>query len=146
MLLSTLCLDVQKLHVQHHPDYFKMPSSPDFAVAFFDTLLAEDTTFIFIVEDNGEALGYVFCKSADRPENPFLFAYRYLVVDQISVRPNVQGKGVGRKLMQQVELTARELGIDEIHLSSWAFNTHAHGFFERMGYQKHLFKFWKNVD
>jgi GNAT superfamily N-acetyltransferase len=82
----------------------------------------------------------------ERDENPFLFARRYLLIDQISVRPEAQGQGVGKALMQQVEVVARELKISRIELGSWDFNTSAHGFFERIGYEKRYFEFWKSID
>ena len=146
LLLSTLCMNVQQLHTQNHPDLFKMPQSPDFAVPFFEEMLLDDTKYIYIAEENGQALGYIFFKVVERDENPFLFARRYLLIDQISVRPKAQGQGVGKTLMQQVEVVASELGIPHIELGSWGFNTNAQGFFKKMGYSKRYFEFWKTVD
>ena len=145
-LLSSLCMDVQNLHAQNRPDDFKMPQSPEFAVPFFDKLLADEAMFIFIVEEKGDALGYVFFKMVDKPENPFLFARHYVLIDQISVRPEAQGKGVGKMLMNQVDKIAQDLGVKNVHLGSWDFNTNAHGFFEKAGYHKRYFEFWKKVD
>jgi len=146
LMLSTLCMDVQKLHVQNHPDLFKIPQSSDFAVRFFETLLQEDAIHIYIAEEKKQPLGYIFFKIVERKENPFLFARRYLLIDQISVRPEAQGQGVGKALIQQVEVVARELEIPRIELGSWDFNTSAHGFFERIGYKKRYFEFWKIIE
>ncbi|HKI54930.1 MAG TPA: GNAT family N-acetyltransferase [Anaerolineales bacterium] len=146
LLLSTLCMDVQQLHAQSHPSIFKTPQSPDFAFSFFEKMLQDDTMYIYIAEENGQALGYIFFKVVERDENPFLFARHYLLIDQISVRPEAQGQGVGKALIQQVEVVACELGISSIHLGSWDFNTSAHGFFERMGYEQRYFEFWKMLE
>jgi len=146
LLLSTLCMDVQKLHAQNHTALFKEPPSPDFAVPFFEKMFLDDTKYIYIAEENEQALGYIFFKVVERNENPFLFSRRYLLIDQISVRPEAQGQGVGKVLMQQVEVVARELGVPLVELGSWDFNTNAHGFFERMGYEKRYFEFWKTMD
>ena len=145
-ILSSLCMDVQQLHVQNHPDLFKTPQSSDFAVLFFENMLQEDTTYIYIVEEDGQALGYIFFKVVERNENPFLFARRYLLIDQISVRPKAQRQGVGKALIEQVEVVARDLRIPRIELGSWDFNTNAHDFFERIGYEKRYFEFWKVVN
>lgn len=144
-LLSSLCVDVQRLHAEHHPDFFKMPRNDNFAVDFFDGVLADPTTSIFIAEEKEEALGYIFCKLIDRPENPFTFAVRYLHVDQISVRPVAQGKGVGAMLIQRAIALALELNLQRIQLDSWGFNTEAHAFFEKMGFEKFNHRFWKNL-
>lgn len=146
LLLSTLCMDVQKLHAQKHPTLFKYPLSSDFAVPFFEQMFPDDTKYIYIAEENEQALGYVFFKVMERDENPFLFARRYLLIDQISVRPEAQGRGVGKALIQQVEVVAHELGVPLVELGSWDFNTSAHGFFEKKGYGKRYFEFWKVLD
>ena len=142
-ILSRLTMDVQRLHAEHHPDIFKMPEREEFAVTFFEKMLSDPTVTIFIVEDHGKEVGCIVCKLIDRPENPFTFPARTLLIDQISVRPEAQGRGAGRALMEQAELLARELNAARIHLDSWEFNLGAHAFFERMGYQKFNFRFWK---
>ena len=145
LLLSSLCVDVQNLHAEHYPDLFKMPKSDDFAVPYFDEILADPATIIFIAEEDGQALGYILCKLIERQENPFKFAMRYLDIDQISVRPAAHGNGVGAVLMKQAEIVAGDLNIQRIQLNSWGFNTHAHIFFEKMGFEKFNHHFWKNL-
>ncbi len=145
LLLSSLCVDVQSLHAKYHPEIFKSPESNDFAVSFFDELLAEPTTNIFVAEENGQALGYVLCKRIEREENSFTFAVRYLHIDQISVRPVAQGKGVGTKLIKRAIVLALELNLQRIQLDSWGFNTGAHAFFEKMGFEKFNYRFWRKL-
>jgi len=145
LLLSSLCMDVQRLHAEHHPDIFKMPQSHDFAAAFFEELLADPTVTIFIAEEAGESVGYVLCKLIERPENPFTFAARTLLVDQISVNPAARGRGVGAALMRQAELLAKELVVQRIQLHSWDFNINAHAFFEKLGFQKFGFRFGRQL-
>ena len=144
-LLSTLCLDVQRLHAEHHADIFKMPVHEDFAKAFFDELLTDETTSIFIAEIEQEALGYVVCKLTERQESPFTYARRFLMIDQIGVRPAARGWGVGAALIQRAEELAKELGVQRIQLDSWDFNSRAHQFFERVGFRRFIFRFWREV-
>ncbi len=143
LLLSSLCKDVQMLHAEHHPDIFKLPQQNDFAASFFDGLLADSTISIFLADEDGQALGYIVCKLIDRPENVFTFPMRYLLVDQISVRPMARGKGVGAALIERAIDLAKELGLKRIQLDSWGFNTGAHAFFEKQGFEKFNHRFWK---
>jgi ribosomal protein S18 acetylase RimI-like enzyme len=136
-------MDVQRLHAQYHPDIFKMPEKADFAASFFEEMLVDPTVRIFIAEEGGEAVGYILCKLVQRPENPFTFPMRYLLIDQISVRPSARGSGVGAALIQQAERLAGEWDVQRIQLHSWDFNRQAHGFFERLGFQKFSFRFWR---
>jgi ribosomal protein S18 acetylase RimI-like enzyme len=143
--LSSLSMDVQCLHAEHHPDIFQMPQSEDFAISFFEEMLADPIVRIFIAEEGEEPVGYILCKLIERPANPFTFPVRSLHVDQISVRPAARRQGVGQALMQQVERLAKEWGVERIQLDSWDFNIHAHAFFERSGFQKFNFRFWKQL-
>ena len=143
--LSSLSLDVQRLHAEHHPGIFKMPASEDFALPYFEAMLADPAVRIFIAEDEGKAVGCIVCKLMERPDNPFTYAARTLLVDQISVRPEARGKGVGRELMNRAEMLGRALNAARIDLNSWDFNLDAHAFFERMGYEKFNFRFWKHL-
>src|SRR6266545_2726059 len=141
LLLSLLCMDVQRLHAENHPDIFKMPQNDDFALSFFEEVLANPMTKIFIAEENGDAIGYIFCQLIERPETSFAYARRFLHIDHISIRPNLQGHGAGTALMNQVEKLAKELSASKIQLDSWDFNTSAHSFFENLGFQKFNYRF-----
>ena len=145
LILSTLCRDVQSLHAKCHPRVFIMPQSDDFAVSFFDEMLVSSDVMIFIAEEGARAVGYVFCRLIDQPGNVFISPNRFLLIDQISVSPDAQGKGVGTALMLRVDVLAGEWGVSKVQLHSWDFNTDAHAFFEKSGYQKFMYRFWKNL-
>ena len=144
-LLSSLCMDVQRLHAEHHPRIFKMPQDADFAADFFDEMLADPLVTIYLVEEDAQALGYIFCKLIEREESPFTYSNRFLHIDQISVRPDAQGRGAGTALMAQVEQLARELSLSRIQLDSWNCNARAHGFFEALGFEKFHYRFWRDL-
>ena len=145
LLLSSLCREVQRLHAQHHPDIFKAPQDDAFAISFFEETLADPKARIFIAEEDGRAVGYIFFKLVERPENPFTFAARVLHIDQISVSPTAQGQGIGRALMQQAEISATKWDAERIQLDSWDFNVAAHGFFEHLEFEKFHFRFWRKL-
>jgi GNAT superfamily N-acetyltransferase len=136
-------MDVQNLHAEHHPEIFKVAQSKNFAVAFFEEMLADPLVRAFIAEENGDAVGYLFCKLIEREENPFTFAMRVLHIDQIGVRPAAHGQGIGRALVQQAVRLAKEWDVQRIQLDSWDFNLNAHRFFEHVGFQKFMFRFWR---
>ena len=144
-LLSSLCVDVQRLHAEQHPRIFKTPQSVDFASDFFDEMLADPAATIYIAEEDAQALGYIFCNLIEREETPFTYPNRFLHIDQISVRPDAQGGGAGTALMDQIEKLARELGASKIQLDSWNFNTKAHAFFEALGFEKFNYRFWRDL-
>ena len=142
LLLSYLCLNVQRLHAERHPEIFKIPHSDDFAVTFFDEVLVDPAARIFIAEEDGRALGYIFCKLYERPASVFNYVSRFLQIEHISVQPEAQRQGVGTALINRAEELAREINVTRIQLSSWNFNTKAHTFFERHGFAKFEHRFW----
>ena len=144
-LLSSLTREVQSLHAQNHAEIFKLPETDDFAVSFFLEMLADPAVHIFIAEEDGNAVGNIVCKLVERLDNPFTFAAKILHIDQISVRSEMHGRGIGAALLKHAELLARELKAERIVLDSWDFNFGAHAFFERMGFQKFNFRFWKHL-
>lgn len=141
-LLSRLNMHVQQLHADAYPTLFKTPTE-GFAVGFFEMFLADPAVHIFIVEEDGTAAGYVVCKVVHRDESPFTFVRDYVLIDQISVEPEMQGRGAGSALMGRVDALAQDLGVQQILLDSWIFNTHAHRFFERHGYAVFNLRMWK---
>jgi len=145
LLLSSSCVDVQRLHAEKYPDIFKMPQSDDFAVSFFEEMLANPMSGIFIAEENGDAIGYITYQVIDRPETPFAHARRFLQIDQISVRPTAQGQGIGKALIERAVSLGKELKVPKIQLDSWGFNTGAHAFFEKMWFEKFNHRFWRSL-
>jgi len=144
-LLSSLTREVQSLHAQNHAEIFKLPETDDFAVSFFLEMLADPAVHIFIAEEDGNAVGNIVCKLVERLDNPFTFAAKILHIDQIAVRSEMHGRGIGAANLKHAELLARELKAERIVLDSWDFNFGAHAFFERMGFQKFNFRFWKHL-
>ncbi|MEM9776167.1 MAG: GNAT family N-acetyltransferase, partial [Chloroflexota bacterium] len=133
-------------HADHHPRLFKYPVDQAAMTDFFQEQLAADHSAIFIAWDGDAPVGYIWCIFQDLPENTFFYARKRVAVDQISVNPEYRGKGVGEQLMLMAEAFARERGVIELDLTTWAFNTQAHSFFERMGYAKYRQSMWKMLD
>jgi GNAT superfamily N-acetyltransferase len=71
---------------------------------------------------------------------------RYLLLEHISVRPAAQKQGVGAALIKRVITLGKELNVPKIQLDSWGFNTEAHAFFEKMGFEKFSHRFWRNLE
>jgi len=142
--LSKMNVHVQRMHADAYPAMFKQPERDDFAVKFFDSLLNDPQIVIYLAEDE-VPLGYVVLRVVRRDENPFMHAWNYIYIDQISVQPEHQGKGIGKALMARSEQAAREEGLDFIGLDSWEFNTEAHEFFYSQGYQVYNLRMWKRL-
>jgi GNAT superfamily N-acetyltransferase len=64
-------------------------------------------------------------------------AVNHLLIENIAVRPDQQGKGLGDKLLHHAEGLARSLGFDETQLYTNAAFASNVSFYSRRGYQEY---------
>jgi N-acetylglutamate synthase-like GNAT family acetyltransferase len=77
-------------------------------------------------EENGQLLGLI----------EVIPAAAHLLIENIAVRPDQQGRGIGCKLLLHAEGLARSLGLTEIQLyTNGAFASNL-SFYSRRGYQE----------
>jgi ribosomal protein S18 acetylase RimI-like enzyme len=133
-LISRLIKPVHDIHVASRPDFFKPYALTDELIAHTRERLLDPSNTFLVAEVDGEAVGYVFVQVIERDENPYTYAMRYLLVDQISVNPDQRSKGYGEALMQAVFDRAKSLGLPRVVLGVWAFNDRAIAFYERLGF------------
>ncbi|MEP6987972.1 MAG: GNAT family N-acetyltransferase, partial [Chloroflexota bacterium] len=116
---------------------FKQPNNfAEIAADFQSRILADEDGFVFILEAEQQAVGYIYAKVVNRPENPYTYAQKWMVVDQISVKPAYQNKGYGQKLMQAVRAEAVAQGIHRVLLDTYEFNANAQQFYVKMGFER----------
>jgi len=64
-----------------------------------------------------------------------------VVVEDVVVKSDFQGQGIGRKMMACAADTARQLGGQKLMLSSGKARTRAHSFYTHLGYKKDGYRF-----
>ncbi|MCA9921676.1 MAG: GNAT family N-acetyltransferase [Anaerolineales bacterium] len=140
--LSALNVDVQRIHANALPHIFKQPESANFALEVMTERLSEPSNHFFIAQIDGEAVGYIFARVVERPENPFMFAWTYIYIDQISVKPMHQKRGIGKLLIDEVLVLANAKGIETVALDTWTFNNQALSFFKKQGFVPFNERLW----
>jgi ribosomal protein S18 acetylase RimI-like enzyme len=125
--------DVQRLHANALPQLFKQPIVDGATVADFENKICAENQFIWLALDLNVAAGYVFAQVLEQPETQRQFEHRLVYVHHISVRPEYQGRGIGRALLNAVKNRAVEIGIHRMALDVWRFNEDARQFFRDYG-------------
>lgn len=133
-LIGRLVKPVHDIHVEASPDFFKPYALTAELIDDFHERLLDESIYCFIGEVDGEAVGYILAQVIERAENPYTYAMRTLLVDQISVNPEQRSHGYGEMLMRAVFELAKSLGIQRVILDVWAFNERAIAFYERQGF------------
>jgi GNAT superfamily N-acetyltransferase len=93
---------------------------------------------VFLAEVDNEAVGTFALLVM---ENMAHMGTPSAVVEDVGVLPGLQGKGIGKKMMEYALQYAREKGCYKMSLSSNLRREHAHRFYESLGFKKHGFSF-----
>lgn len=134
-VLNALNQEVQALHYKIFPKKFKPSSIADMSEIFKKFLEDENSTSLIAYSEDNEPIGYILFEDKKYKESGFTFAYRSLYIHHISLNKEFQGKGIGKKLMQEVIDRARELNIDCVELDVWSQNIKAKEFFKNLGFK-----------
>jgi ribosomal protein S18 acetylase RimI-like enzyme len=85
---------------------------------------------LLVAEVDGEVVGLIEASMRRDTDAGFVGAY----VDQVSVAAAWRGRGVGTRLMDEVERWAIDKGAMNIALDTHTFNTGARRLYERLGF------------
>jgi GNAT superfamily N-acetyltransferase len=107
-----------------------------------DLLIEPGTEAYVAVEEVGTPLGLV----AIHPDADYFTGHPRAYVDILVVAPEVEGRGVGRALMEHAEAWARAHRCREVVLDVFAGNEAARAFYERCGYRPDHIRMAKQVD
>ncbi len=102
----------------------KMQTYPDYVLYLAETEAGVVGTFALLLMDN---LGHFGTPSG--------------VVEDVAVRPDQQGQGIGKRMMEFALERCREKGCYKLTLSSNLRRAEAHRFYESLGFRKHGFSF-----
>jgi ribosomal protein S18 acetylase RimI-like enzyme len=80
-----------------------------------------------IAEDDGRAVGFVFCVLGERGR-------KTAHVTDIYLRPEARSQGIGRALLAELIEPAREAGLAHLSLEVLVDNTEARRLYERLGF------------
>ncbi len=94
--------------------------------ASFKDELEKDYAFYFVYEDNGEIIGYagIWC----------IFETAELI--RIGVLPEYQGKGIGARLMAEIEIAAKSKACERMMLEVRRGNKTARRLYEKNGFSE----------
>lgn len=134
-VLARLNQPVQTLHANAQPEVFKPAAFTPELVSHYEALLARDDVVIFLAEADGEPAGHAVAVIIERPETPFTYAFRYLQIDELTVAPTLQRRGIGTALVAEALALARTNEIRFVRLDVYAFNETALAFYARQGFR-----------
>ena len=130
--INDLLCQVLMVHHNGRPDIFKA-GSKKYTNDERREIIGDDNRPIFVAEDNGEILGYAFCKLTCHENSNILTNIKTIHIDDLCVDENSRGMHIGSALYEYVVAFARECGCYNLTLNVWACNESARRFYERLG-------------
>ena len=113
-------------HQNGRPDIFLNLSDEELKkdlINVFDRL----STIVYV--ENGKVVGYLSYVIKKHHT-------RKLDVDQLVIKEEFRGMGIGKKLMEEIKKIAQEKDCDRIELNCWMFNESAIAMYEHIGFEK----------
>lgn len=104
--------------------------------------LADDRVGYFIAESSGETVGMVGC----HVQLLLHHAAPIAEIQEMYVRPGLRSQRIGQRLLEAVELFARQRGAEQLEVASNQARTDAHRFYEREGFHKTHYKLVRKVE
>ena len=132
--LTALNQDIQDWHASHFPHEFK-PFDPVSMDSAFRNILDQKDSFAFVAKLDNIPIGYILCFIKIRSENAFQYKKSIMLIDQIMVKSEYRNKGIGKKLIAEVEKLAKQLHISDLQLDFWEANKLASHFFTNSGFK-----------
>jgi ribosomal protein S18 acetylase RimI-like enzyme len=138
--LVALHEEVHDIHLTARPDQFRTPDKSALEKRFRELLAAPDTK-VWVAEVDGNVVGYAVQLFRQRPEHTVVRELRWCEIDMIGVFAAQRNQGIGKALIQTIVDDARAAGIEQVELTSWAFNADAHRAFEKSGFVPKIIRF-----
>jgi ribosomal protein S18 acetylase RimI-like enzyme len=98
--------DVQQLHAELEPFFFKANFDNEEVAAFFAAKLALSENHIRLADSGDGPNGYVWFEVQDCPETPLTLARKRIYIHHLSVQAGARRHGIASALLRQVEAEA----------------------------------------
>lgn len=120
-------------HRAAHPELFK-DGGDGFRREFLRSVLTGKNANLFIAENEGTIIGFVYVFVRETLALPVFVQRRFGSIDNLFVQENWRGRGVARSLLQEVERWLKNQGISDVELNVYEFNQQAIALYDRLGF------------
>jgi diamine N-acetyltransferase len=141
-VIAALNAEVQDLHANALPGWFKPAGPQTFPSEQAAALIAMPSSIVFLAERDAIPVGYAYAEVVAQPETAWRYAQSIVYVHQIGVRAEQRRQGIGAALLGAIRAEAERLGVTTVALDVWTFNEAARAFFRRQGFEPYNERLW----
>jgi len=136
---------VQALHAEALPDFFRAPAKDGYFRDFFEEVLSNPERHLVLAFVEGAPAGHIVYFLGARPESLFQPARRFAYILGLVVLDSYRRSGCGTALIDHVKAAARDEGISQIGIDHWSFNEAARACFAKNGFAVKQERMWLSV-
>lgn len=130
--INRLLFQVHKVHSDIRQDLF-IPGKKKYSSEELEKIIDDDSTPVFVYEDEGAICGYLFGIFTDTFKHDSLVDHRSLYIDDLCVDENKRSKGIGKALYSFIKDFAKKNGCYNITLNVWQGNDSSLAFYQKLG-------------
>lgn len=108
-------------------------------------MVENKNALVAVAELNNQVVGVLYATIEKEESDEVVRGYNRVSVDELSVLPGFQRKGIGSLLMKEVEDWARKHKILDLAMLVYTFNKKAIKFYEHNGYEPYSLKLNKRM-
>lgn len=128
--VEALARQVHGLHVSWRPDLYTMPEAL-YPEPLYVQVLEQKSLFVARQEET--VVGYLRIRRLDAEGNG-LVPRRELVVEELCVREDLRGQGIGTRMLQEAAVLAKAFGCTSLRLGAYPQNEEALAFYQKLGF------------
>lgn len=132
--IDELIVHLDEFHARARPDLFQRPSEAPRGEEFLRNALVDPEQQILVAVIAGEVVGYAHLLIKQTAASSHRLERRYCEIDTISVHPEAQRLGAGRKLMEAAISWAESRQVSDHQIAVHAFNEAARALYEQLGF------------
>ena len=127
--VNSMARQVHAMHVDWRPDIYEMVDEMYPSERFEKAIEAKE---LYTAKQDGTVVGYALVKIRNYAW-PGVVNRKVLVLDEFCVDENHRRQGIGRQMMEDLKLLAREFGCTDIQLGVYPQNESAIALYESAG-------------
>ena len=124
--LLEVFIEGYRYHQNGRPDIFTINSNEELKK---DLLRIFESDSIIVITNDNNILGYLSYKIKEK-------RVKLMDIDQLVIKENVRGQGLGRRLMEEAKKIAKDNNCVRIVFNCWYFNENAIKAYDHMGFKR----------
>ncbi len=124
--------EMMNFHIEKSDLYLMRPNARNIYTNYLKNVLRNPDYIKLVFEDEEEVLAYLI---ATESSDPPVFEGRVGIILELSVAPKNRNKGIGEKLLADIEEYFNDKGIKRIECMVSYFNEVSKGFWSKNGYE-----------